>query len=293
MTDWHISTRTPGCVVFLVEQSGEIAKRGVSGFSLSFEMKRIVDMTISDLLESNRKAGKVVPRVKVGIFGYSNCHFSWCSTLRQEASGLKMISDEFCQVEKEYIDEKNHLVIPDFFIEHLRGDGDIASGISNLTEVVQRFAFKHPESPPPIVYHVFHSEPQHAQKKNILYAMQNLKSVATKNGNTLLFNIKINSHDKNFEIFPHEYSVLNDHSNVVLMEGSSYLPLSLQEMFNWHNLSGAGNYYKYNVERKCFILTSGEEYFSKVLITPFRPLSSAIHQQKSYDETKGFALDLG
>ena len=271
--DWYCNSSIPGCLIFLVEQSDEVSKAGASGFSLSFEMKRMVDYGIGELIERLRKGDEIYPRVKVGIFGYSNSHFSWCSSIKQELSGLNMISD-FGECDKEYEDEQLEIHLPDLFKENLRGNGDIANGISNLIEVVQRFAVEHPESPPPIVYHLFHTKVQHAQKKNVLSAMENLKSVATNRGNALLFNIRMNSQQKEPQVFPHKFSNLNDIYDVISMEGSSYLPLSLQKEYAWRHFGG--NFYDYNVERKCYISASGFLNSIERLTSIFRFQSSML-----------------
>jgi len=294
MGDWSVNTQDPACLIFLVEQSDMVTKTaGISGYSLSFEMKRIVDLAISRLVEGNSEGdGYVSPRVKIGVFGYSDTHFSWRLNLNRDECGLKMLSNEFNTVKGEYPDEKLERYISSYFMEKNHGKEDMASGISNLIEIVEGFVVKHPESVPPIVYHLTQGNIQHAQKKNVLTAMKELKSIATSTGNTMLFNIRINSDVEEPLIFPHQFSDLNDLSDITLMEGSSYLSLDLQESFNWRNF-GYGKFFAYNPERKCFLLLSGATKISETLILPFLPLSGHLMSQSEFQiSEKGFMLDL-
>ena len=293
MVDWCVNTQDPACLIFLVEQSDMLTKTaGISGYSLSFEMKRIVDLAISRLVEGNSKGDEVSPRVKIGVFGYSDTHFSWRLNLNRDECGLKMLSNEFNTVKGEYPDEKLERYISSYFMEKNHGKGDMASGISNLIEIVEGFVVKHPESVPPIVYHLTQGNIQHAQKKNVLAAMKELKSIATSTGNTMLFNIRINSDVEEPLIFPHQFSDLNDLSDITLLEGSSYLSLDFQERYNWHSF-GYGKFFAYNPERKCLLLLSGATKISETLIRPFLPNSSRnwSHIEHQISE-KGFMLDL-
>jgi hypothetical protein len=269
-----------------------LTKTGISGYSLSFEMKRIVDLAISKLVEGNSKGDEVSPRVKIGVFGYSDTHFSWRLNLNRDECGLKMLSNEFKMVKDEYVDEKLELYIPSYFMEKNHGKEDMASGISNLIEIVEGFVVKHPESVPPIVYHLTQGNIQHSQKKNVLAAMKELKSIATSTGNTMLFNIRINSDLEEPLIFPHQFSDLNDLSDVTLMEGSSYLSLDFQEIYNWHSF-GYGKFFAYNPERKCLLLLTGATEISEILIQPFLRLSSRLITQSEIQiREKGFILNI-
>ena len=292
MKDWLVNTQNPACLIFLVEQSDMLTKTGISGYSLSFEMKRIVDLAISKLVEGNSKGDEVSPRVKIGVFGYSDTHFSWRLNLNRDECGLKMLSNEFKMVKDEYVDEKLELYIPSYFMEKNHGKEDMASGISNLIEIVEGFVVKHPESVPPIVYHLTQGNIQHSQKKNVLAAMKELKSIATSTGNTMLFNIRINSDLEEPLIFPHQFSDLNDLSDVTLMEGSSYLSLDFQERYNWHSF-GYGKFFAYNPERKCLLLLTGATEISEILIQPFLRLSSRLITQSEIQiREKGFILNI-
>jgi hypothetical protein len=184
------------------------------------------------------------------------------------------------------------LYIPSYFMEKNHGKEDMASGISNLIEIVEGFVVKHPESVPPIVYHLTQGNIQHSQKKNVLAAMKELKSIATSTGNTMLFNIRINSDLEEPLIFPHQFSDLNDLSDVTLMEGSSYLSLDFQEIYNWHSF-GYGKFFAYNPERKCLLLLTGATEISEILIQPFLRLSSRLITQSEIQiREKGFILNI-
>jgi hypothetical protein len=292
MKDWLVNTQDPACIIFLVEQSDMPNKTGISGYSLSFEMKRIVDLAIDKLVKSNSKGDEVLPRVKIGVFGYSDTHFSWRLNLNRDECGLKMLSNEFHMVKEEYVDDKLELFIPSYFLEKNHGKEDMASGISNLIEIVEEFVVKHPESVPPIVYHLTQGNIQHSQKKNVLAAMEELKSIATSTGNTMLFNIRINSDLEEPLIFPHRFSDLNDLSDVTLMEGSSCLSLDFQKMYSHHSF-GYGKFFAYNPERKCLFLLTGATEISEILIRPFFPLSSRLMSQSEFQiSQKGFMFHL-
>ena len=70
--EMNLSSSDPGCIIFMIDQSGSMGNdwRG-TGQTLAYGAAKAVNTVLAELAARCKKGEEISPRVRVGLFGYS------------------------------------------------------------------------------------------------------------------------------------------------------------------------------------------------------------------------------
>ena len=97
----------------------------------------------------------------------------------------------------------------------------MCAGLKLAIEILEQWCDDHPSAFPPTVLHVTDGHPSDGNPEPIA---DRLKSVSTKDGGCLLFNLHVDVGEGNPLIFPNDERVLKDRFGKALFRMSSLLP---------------------------------------------------------------------
>ena len=229
--DNPFSTGGPGCIIILIDQSANTGVKEAPAISMQ------VNRILGNLLIRNTKEGRIIPRVLVGMYGYSGAGVNWAAPgLSPNSEGLVSISDVNETVEREYFDEEKEEYIPLFVPEQAFGDAPIVPALEKAREIAESFAQSHPNSFPPVVINITAGDFGHLVERDFLSACFDITKVGTSDGASLMIHGKVNSQSKTTAFFPTSPEGLDASSNL-LFQASSMMPNQaiklLQSNWGW------------------------------------------------------------
>lgn len=237
----EISALNPILFVFLIDQSGSMA--GAFGNSRVSKAQGVAD-SINRLLSELVLRGTVGDRVRnyceVAVLGYGASKGYVMPVFGGELSGKEIVSISEIAVFPARIenrvtkqpDKTGGLVdVPTRFpvwFEPISGaDTPMARAFQRAEDLVSRWVKNHPNAFPPIVINITDGEATDADPTP--YA-ERLKSIATLDGNVLLFNCFISSVVSEPILFPEKIESLQDSYSKKMFEMSSPLPPSMTQV---------------------------------------------------------------
>jgi len=205
----------PGCLVILLDQSGSMddafgGNQLGSGKKKCDQVATVLNGLLNEIISANREISeggiRIKPRAEIAVIGYSGSGVgsALASPLDQQTIvTLPELQDNILEVEtrmrKEMDDTGNIIEVPVFFpiwvLAKAAGGTPMVAAIQQATEIIRQWAYDHPDNYPPVVVNVTDGEATDVADANnpveLIAAADALKSVATRDGNALLFNCHI------------------------------------------------------------------------------------------------------
>jgi len=226
-----LQTKNPGCIIFMVDQSGSMTTaHPKTEYSLAYAAKRATDVTITEILHACVKNAETMPRVWIGAYGYSTMNqddVKWIIKGKQydtaDHAGLINIVD-LADIEDEYYEPESELYIVDYVEESGNGGTPMGKAFDEVLTLVENFAQNHPNAHPPIIINISDGEPTDMSLADMEAKAQALRSIATTDGETLLWNIHVSATDPNPIICPDAGTKMPDAYADAMLASASSIP---------------------------------------------------------------------
>ncbi len=230
----EISRSNPTCFLFLVDQSGSMAERfgAESGRTKAQGVADALNRLLQTLVWRCSKGNYILDRYCIGAIGYGDeirlglpgdlAGVGVLRTVSVIGNSPLRIEDRIKRVE----DGAGGLLgqrvkFPVWFEPLAQGKTPMCTAFQAAHEVVSEFVSQHPRCFPPIVINISDGAATDGDPQPMAAA---LRSVASQNGNALLFNIHISARGERPILFPADESYLPDEYARLLFRMSSPLP---------------------------------------------------------------------
>jgi uncharacterized protein YegL len=255
----EISRSNPSCFLFLIDQSGsmgdnfpgEAAKKKADGVADA------INKLLQNLVIRCAKEEGVRDYFHVGVIGYgTNVGPGFGGSLAgKEVAPISEIANSPARIEertKKVDDGAGGLVdqkvkFPIWFEPTFSGGTPMCQALNNAKGILQRWLAQHPNCFPPAVIHITDGESTDGDPSG---AMNDLKTLASNDGNVLLFNLHISSNpNAQSTAFPDSATNLPDQYSKLLFDGASVLTPFMRNVAGEHgfNLSDGA---------RCFVLNA-------------------------------------
>lgn len=226
----EISRATPGCIMFLIDQSGSMADKFAD--SPETQLAAGVADAINRLLENlTIKCSKGEKEVRyyfdIGVIGYG----AQGATSELEGRDLVPISELGAnpRIEKRKKKESDgaggiielDVDFPVWFDPVANGGTPMCQALVKCQQIVDDWAQNHPKSYPPIVINITDGE---ATDGDPSLPAREIVNLSTDDGNVLMFNCHISSRPGAKIVFPSDSSQLPDEFAKMLFNMSSLVP---------------------------------------------------------------------
>ncbi len=253
MYSQNISTKKPGLVLFLIDQSTSMLHSwgGARDASKSQLAADALNKTLYDLaLNACMKDGRPVDRVHVGAYYYSDSSARWAIGTLSEGKGWATAQDwvpGYHHIEKIPVssdgDEVIEQEIPVWFFPDAGGWTPMIAALDKASGVVKRHVAEFPDSYPPIVINISDGCQTDGDFDDLTRAAKGITSIPTNDGESLLLNIQITEHSHSPMVFPTLSQTSGYPPEVLSMaEASSNLPANMvveAKKFGMHLQEGA------------------------------------------------------
>ena len=227
--EMNLSSNDPGCIIFMIDQSGSMGYqwRGTDQ-TLAYGAAKAVNSVLAELVARCRKGEEISPRVRVGLYGYSEPNrqpkVDWASdNTTPEDDGLMCIST-VANVREEVLDEENEVYIPWVVPEAYGGGTPMMRAIHEIITVAENFAQNNPNSFPPIIINITDGEPQDMDTSDIPNEVHPLTSISTVDGHALVCNVHLSETQAAPVFLPSTEDALPDDFSKNLFRASSEVP---------------------------------------------------------------------
>jgi hypothetical protein len=232
-----------------------------TGYTMAYAAKNAADNTLTDIVNSCIKNGKVMPRVKIGVYGYSGHNpgeVDWAiPEFAYDNDGLVCIT-ELANASDEYQDPITEKYVYSLVEEKANGGTPMGKAFDDVVSIVENFAQNNPNAHPPIVINITDADPTDLDPNDLKTKVQAVKNIATTDGNALVWNIHISNSDTNEIICPDEGTSMPDHLADAMLAASSSLPPS-------HIKMGEARKLPFGESPKCFVYNADGETLTKCL----------------------------
>jgi len=235
----QISRENPSCILFLVDQSGSMSDP-LGGQSSRSKAEGLADAINRLLFELTIRCTKshsegIRNYYDVGVIGYGKqVGSAWGGSLNQRSllpisevgNNPAAVDERIRKVEDGaggLVEEK--IKMPVWFYPVASSGTPMCEALRQSQTILEGWISTHQESFPPMVINITDGE---ATDGNPLPAADQLKQLATRDGNLLLFNLHLSSHAGPSVQYPDSEVALLDEFAVQLFRMSSVLPPHVQ-----------------------------------------------------------------
>lgn len=233
--EMNLSSNDPGCIIFMIDQSGSMGNdwRG-TGQTLAYGAAKAVNTVLAELAARCKKGEEISPRVRVGLFGYSEpgrvASVDWASAnTSPEADGLMCIST-IATINDEVLDEENEVFIPWVVHDHFGGGTPMMLAFHEVLGVAEAFAQSHTTSFPPIIINITDGMPTDMDTQDIPNEVHPLSSIATSDGHALICNVHLSETQEAPAFLPASEDALPDEYSKNLFLASSEVPEAMAKV---------------------------------------------------------------
>jgi hypothetical protein len=189
MSSWpRITVAQKGLFVFLLDQSGSMASEWTPGKTRAEQVSTLVNKVIFELMVKGEDPAGFRDRFDVLCIGYGS------------SVGVAMaapFSDVAIHSSKELNDAfgGNTETVPSYVVaKHDAGGTNMNLAFAELEQILPAWVAKHPDSAPPIVFHITDGENTGTDPKDIV---DRIKDIKTSVSGTLVWNIYVSSNINN------------------------------------------------------------------------------------------------
>lgn len=240
----QISRANPTAFIFLLDHSASMKRQTEllgEKMSIAEAVKRLVNRQVNELVLRCVKGTDTRHYYDIAILGYGSMVYSaWKGNLE----GRDFVSPEELQnnpyqriVTRKEIHTRKGVSVKE--VEEIqwmdaRCDGRqtrMDKAFSKAKELIEKWIEKHPDSYPPTIIHITDGEVVGAGQDDVIQQVNELKSMYTKDGNVLIFNIHVTP-QKNIAPVSLPTSIAEveqDKYSKFLYQASSLLPLRYNE----------------------------------------------------------------
>jgi hypothetical protein len=230
----EISRENPTCFLFLVDRSGSMAKPfpGTPQRTKAHSVADALNRLLHELVSRCSKGIEILDRYDIGVIGYGDEHV--VPALGGALSGRRLvpvseIAKHPLRVEKRTKKQpdgvgglvETTVMVPVWYQAAAQGRTPMCAAFTMAYEVIDDFIRKHPRCFPPVVINITDGKPSDADPRPKAAA---LRSLASEDGNVLLFNLHITSTNAQPIQFPVQEAVLPDKYARILFRMSSPIP---------------------------------------------------------------------
>ena len=228
----EISRASPTAIIMVMDQSTSMSQRLRGGQSKAAFLADVLNKTLYTIITSCSKSDGVRDYFHVGVLAYGGEDVR--NGFRGELDGdalhaVSRLAEAPLRVEsrtKKVAGPNGDVAeqpvrFPIWFEPRSRGKTSMCAGLKLAIEILEQWCDEHPSAFPPTVLHVTDGHPSDGNPEPIA---DRLKSVSTKDGGCLLFNLHVDVGEGNPLIFPNDERVLKDRFGKALFRMSSLLP---------------------------------------------------------------------
>ena len=228
----EISRASPTAILMVVDQSTSMSQRLSGGQSKAAFLADVLNKTLYTIITSCSKSDGVRDYFHVGVVAYSgeNARNGFQGPLGEEALHVvSRLAETPLRVETRTKkvpgpngDVSEQAVrFPIWFEPRSHGKTSMCAGLDAAIEIIQDWCATHPSAFPPTVLHVTDGHPSDGNPEP---TADRLKSLATRDGGCLLFNLHVDAGEGAPLIFPNDERVIKDRFGKALFRMSSLLP---------------------------------------------------------------------
>lgn len=230
------SSTTPGCFLFLIDQSGSTRSTvNETGVPLAEEIARVLNNFIAELIPKCSGGGFIKDRVHVGMLGYfgedevrsllpgsATEEIVKISDLQKRNLGTKDVAIEtVVDGQIQTITEKQT-----YWLDATAGGRTpMNKAFRTATTIIAKWIRSHSESYPPIVVNITDGKP--TDGSDLTASAKGLTDLETEDGNVLLLNIHLTPEFSSAMLCPSSDASLPDEYARMLWRISSPLPSSM------------------------------------------------------------------
>jgi hypothetical protein len=256
----EISRANPSCFVFLIDQSGSMSDPFGIGEATKKKADGVADAVnrlLQNLVIKCAKSEGVRDYYHVGVIGYgSTVGSGFAGNLgSKDLAPISLIANSPTRIEertKKVVDGAGGLIdqtikFPIWFDPAANGGTPMSQALAQAKTTVQEFLSQHPSCFPPIVINITDGE---ATDGNPTDASNEIRALASTDGNVLLFNVHLSSQKANAIEFPDSENGLPDEFARLLFGMSSSLPSHIQSAAKQegYNVSEASRGFVFNAD---------------------------------------------
>jgi hypothetical protein len=225
----NINTTTPGCLLILIDQSASMSEPWAAGAgSKADNVARIVNDTLRTFALMCRDGSEWKHRFDVGIIGYGDDNAG--SVFGGKLQGRELVPMPEVAVNPVAVDEKTgsegqKTRTPVWVKPVFAGNTPMHKAFASAKTMLEGWIQTHPESFPPVVINVTDGEPDSDPSG----LANELRKLATKDGETLLINCHISSKAGQTLVYPTSEGKVPDKYAEQLRSMSSMLPDEILE----------------------------------------------------------------
>jgi hypothetical protein len=234
--DAEISRNNPSCFLFLIDQSGSMEEKIPSiGKSKAQFVADVLNKTLYQLVIRCSRAEGVRNYFEIGVLAYGG------DAVRSGFGGalntgiihpLSAVADHPLRVEErtKTVDDgaggfiKQNTKFPIWFEPVMSGGTPMCAAFRQATEIIVEWCDQHPESYPPTLINVTDGQSTDGVPESIA---EQIKQIATQNGQCLVFNLHIDASEAEPLLFPVAESASPDPFSQMLCRMSSDIPPNL------------------------------------------------------------------
>ena len=228
----EISRASPTAIIMVMDQSTSMSQRLRGRQSKAAFLADVLNKTLYTIITSCSKSDGVRDYFHVGVVAYGGEDVR--NGFRGELDGdalhaVSRLAEAPLRVEsrtKKVAGPDGDVAeqpvrFPIWFEPRSRGKTSMCAGLKLAIEILEQWCDDHPSAFPPTVLHVTDGHPSDGNPEPIA---DRLKSVSTRDGGCLLFNLHVDVGEGNPLIFPNDERVLKDRFGKALFRMSSLLP---------------------------------------------------------------------
>ena len=249
----QITRDRPGCIVFLVDQSGSMAEPIVSGKeqTKAEAVAESINELLTEIIMKCIRVDMVRDYFHISVIGY-----------RTDESGNKIVESVFTKEEKErYLipisvlaenpvrfkkivrtltnletgePEEIEEEVPVWFEPVAMGQTPMIEAFKRAYQFLEKWTQEHQNSFPSIVINITDGRPTDGDDADLIAEAKKVMGTATTDGYTLLFNVFLPADSTRKIMFPSSIHELPDESAKVLFEASSVIPSPILNNLEWN-----------------------------------------------------------
>ncbi|MEO1450025.1 MAG: VWA domain-containing protein [Bacteroidota bacterium] len=224
----QMSSASPGLIIFLIDQSSSMMEAfgaaGAGDNKAEFAAKAL-NRAIYEIINANTAGEKVKDRCFITVIGYG-------ASVKEESSGyLNELANNPLRIEalkKKMSDGAGGLIeidydLPVWVEAQANGMTPMGKGFQEAKYLVEEWIKQNPESPAPIIINISDGLPNDESAAE--QAAKQIMSLASSDGNTLIFNVHIGTGSAGKIVFPSDTANLSANNNANFLYGiSSEIP---------------------------------------------------------------------
>jgi hypothetical protein len=234
----EISRDNPTCILFVIDQSGSMDEKMVTGKSKADFVADVLNKTIYTLITNCTKADGVRNYFDIGVIGYGGSGVG--DGLGGALAGsivhpITALEKSPLRIEdRTRLDDdgaggilERKIKFPIWFDATSSGGTPMCAGLTRAAEALVAWCDGHPQNYPPTILHVTDGASTDGDPESIAAA---IRQISTSDGECLLFNIHVSTQQGETIQFPSSDSGLADNYATLLFRMSSVLPSHVSKL---------------------------------------------------------------